>query len=408
MLANDAIKGFSGALLPPPTDIPDVTHILPAAGIYGSNAAGKSNIVKAMGFMREAVTSSQARWSPQHGIDTDPHFLRVDEDSRFEVELVQAGVRYRYGFSAKRTHIVDEWLYSYPKKRERLLFKRNTSSNFETSLEFGPHFAGDERDHRSTQRRTRHNSLYISASAQDNQPDCLAVSHWFDKRVEIEKRHWDIDDYGFTNHLCFTSERVKSEILGMVRAADPNISDIVIERTDSTPETADLAELELSEATMQFVADNRRYKVSFAYGVGDERFLVPLHEQSDGTKHLYGLAAVLTSALMLGDVIFIDEIESSLHTHITSQVISLFQSRVTNKVGAQLIFTTHDTNLLSADILRRDQIWFVEKDYKSSHLYSLLEFKPRNDENYETNYLRGRYGAVPHLGLIAGFAKDFG
>lgn len=399
--AHAAHKEISGALIQLPETASRTTHLLAAAAIYGANAAGKTNVIEAFDYVRDAVLNSQTRWDPSGSTRAQPHFLALAQPGTFEFECILDGVRFRYGFTATRDRFEAEWLYSYPHKRERLLFERRHGEEIE--IKFGNALTGDEREHRSAKRRTRHNSLFLSAAAQENQKECLAIYDWMSKRVNTLTLPIDEDDYGFTNRVCALELTVKNQVLSILKGADSGISDLVIRKQGNKPVIKDEWATNISDELKEFVSENRDYTVEFVYERDGRRFGIPIFLQSQGTRRLYGLSSIVACVLLYGEVLMIDELESSLHPHISSQIVALFQSQSTNPNGAQLIFTTHDSNLLSADLLRRDQIWFVEKENGSSSLYSLLEFSPRKDESFEANYLRGRYGAVPQDGVGIGF-----
>lgn len=404
MVARRAEKTLKGALLSAGNALPAKDRVLPAAAIYGANAAGKSNFLLALLYMRVAVNDSQVKWKGGSGTRFDPNVAESDGDGWFEASLYAEGTKYRYGFRVTKTHFSEEWLYSYPKNRERLLFRRSTEiadvesvddsvkATVQSSIEIGPSLEGDRREHDSSFRRTRENSLFLSAAAQDNQADCMVVEKWFrttiipESKLNVSEAHQKS-----TSYLAERYPNFKSLLLPLLRAADPCIKEIVIEKP--TQDT-DLVE----EGAGKDPAEG--YKVYFVVCSegGDKR--IPFSKQSRGVKRLYGIASGLITGLKFGNIVVIDELETSMHAHVASQLLALFQNSSSNPYGAQLIFTTHETRLLNLQHLRRDQVWFCERnDSGDSTLFSLLEFSPRKDENFEIGYLRGRYGAVPLAGI---------
>lgn len=388
-----------GAMIP--VELPGMTagHLLSAAAIYGANASGKTNFLLALRAMKDAVVRSQSKWQLTSSIPIDQHLNNTAQPTEFEIELVSDGVRYRYGFLASQKMFIREWLYSYPKGRERELFNRTTEGDEEEKniqITFGKALSGLARDHQSTMRRVRPNSLFLSAAAQDNQSECASIYKWFYNNlfytdlVKSEKLA-----SGFTSLLAsdFTSFHT---LLGpIMKIADSSISNIKIEKTaDDGPEFLEI-DLDTKDGTKTIVDRSNNTLVLFTLTDGKNSIDVDYNRESRGVKRLYSIASQLITTLAQGKILVVDELESSMHAHVASKILALFQSKASNPHGAQIIFTTHDTRLLSLQHLRRDQIWFCEREGLSSQIYSLQDFSPRKDENFETNYLRGRYGAVP-------------
>ena len=212
-----------------------------------------------------------------------------------------------------------------------------------------------------------------------------------------------------------SGKKRKKQVLDILHRFDVQIEDIAIEERDFVP-IAIPADLEISDQVRAFIESVNAllekegggkappriitYRKTYENGKesGIEEFDLR-RQESDGTKKLFALAGSLAQSLEIGKTIVVDELESKLHPLVTKKIVKLFNSNISNKKNAQLIFTTHDTNLLQGNHFRRDQIWFTEKDkYGSSHLYSLLEYKPRKDASFQKDYINGRYGAIPYIG----------
>ncbi|HYD12424.1 MAG TPA: ATP-binding protein [Allosphingosinicella sp.] len=371
--------------------------ILPAVAIYGSNASGKTNLLKALAYMKEAVGASHARWKPDSSTQIDPHTANRKGTSLFEVEIMLDEVRYRYGFCGTITHFCEEWLYSYPKGRERILFHRRSRGDavsHDDSFEFGSFLKGGKRDNSSTARRTRQNSLFVSAGAQDNQEDCLRIYNWFTERVfqQTDPATQGLE-VQFTARLARDFPKFKRLLLPTLRLADESISDVELLTEDGPSDDTSRDDAE------RFFRENLRIRTEFLVNIVGEVERLPFDRESRGTKKLYAVAGELITALLVGGVLVIDELEASMHPHLASRIVAIFQNKASNPNGAQLVFSTHESRLLNLKHLRRDQVWFVEKEDGKSSVYSLLEFSPRKDENFEAGYLRGRYGALPSLGI---------
>lgn len=373
--------------------------LLPAVAIYGANASGKSNFLIALDVFRGAVLDSQSRWDVKQAIPVDPNVSQPTEPTRFEVEFHLRSSRYRYGFEAFRTHVASEWLYSYPKGRERMLFKRETvlsDGEFSTETVMGVNLSGDARSNTSSSSRVRQNSLFISALAQDNQLDAKRVRDWFSRVMTNVNEAPSSQVRDFTSGTVAEFPYLKKMLLALVRLADSNINDIEFEETEAVVPPIFSG---MSEEFVEMYKENLKYKVFFVSNIRGVEHKIEFSKQSRGVKRMYLYGNELMICLRSGGLFVVDELESSMHPHVASQLLALFQNRMTNPYGAQILFTTHETRLLNLQHLRRDQIWFVEKVEGCSSLYSLLEFGPRRDENFENGYLKGRYGALPQTGL---------
>ncbi|TWP50218.1 AAA family ATPase [Lentzea tibetensis] len=351
---------------------------LPVAAIYGANASGKSNLLDGLRFMAEAVRDSFASWRPEGRIPLDPfRFVSAqDPPSVFVVELVLEGVRYTYGFEMSHRRVLEEWLYSYPEKRKRVLFERNGDEvKFGTSMP-------DRAKLDVLVKLLRPNSLLLSLAAQSNVAQVLPVFRWFTSAVWFRFAGEEpLSEEDIAEHFAGDSPMSK-QLIDLVRAADFGISNVTVH----APHPQE---------------DDGRPRVVVQHG-GHSKLLW-LGEESAGTRSWFGLLPTALTVLRDGGVLLIDEIDASLHPLLAGRLVGLFKDLSTNPSGAQLIFTTHDATLLhpplAEELLARDEIWFVEKDSATgvSRLYSLVDFKPRSEDNLERRYLAGRYGAVPEL-----------
>ena len=385
-------------------ETPGAPPLLTSATIYGANASGKSNLVAAVRFMRRFVLSSQRETKATGGISVDPFLLRTgsaEEPSHFETVFVIDGVRYRYGFNVTTERVSSEWLYSVSTSREARLFERR-----EDGIKLGESFRGEGKE---LIELTRPNALFLSVVAQFNGPTSQKVVNWFRKMRIVSAPEDSRPDMRFRTLRGYVNDGLQDDIVRLITRLDLGIDDIRVEKVlltqDSVPDN-------MPEEVRRFVRDliddprgeaftiKTVHKAYDAEGqeVGTVLFDLDRRE-SEGTKKLFSLAGTLLGALRDGRLLIVDELDARLHPLMTREIISLFNSKQTNPQHAQLIFTTQDTNLLDNRLLRRDQIWFTEKDRQgATQLYSLAEFKVRNDEAFERNYIQGRYGAVPFLG----------
>ncbi|MEV0641853.1 ATP-binding protein [Streptomyces sp. NPDC050619] len=334
-----SIKEEQRLLLAPvyETDRPEGTEraAVPVAAVFGANAAGKSNVVDALRYMGRMVRSSHREAEPGERIERYPFALDEEsghEPSWFVVDLMLEGVRYTYGFSVEDERVLDEWLYSYPHGRRRVVFQRGGEG-----FSFGDTPPRKELD--LVRKITAPNVLFLSVAARSEQQAVWPVYRWFSKALAFESGD-------------FRHRRLPS-IVGLLRAADLGIVSVGVEREEDERGPVRARDIGIPRVWVEQQA--RRGTVR-----------LPYDDQSAGTKALLAYAGPVLTALEDGGLLVFDEIDSSLHPRLTAHLIGLFQDPTTNPHGAQLLLTTHDASLLGRsggeDILKRDQIWFVEKD----------------------------------------------
>ena len=370
-------------------------RLVRTTAIYGPNAAGKTNLLMALSAMQEIIrTSSQS-------LDKLPiaPFLFVPEyrtqPSTFEVTLILDGIRYQYGFSATATRVSEEWLFAWPHGRVQTWFRRTGDTYV-----FGPRLSGPKNAWKSS---TRSNSLFLSTAVALNAVQLKPITDWFSNSLHIALMGtWS---ESFTATLCRADSAddaiAKSDILDFLNGADLSVKDISIVDEEFSVEKlpSDMPAVVRDEIVKDF-RRKRLSRVIFAHDAGDNRQAeLDLRVESQGTRKLFELAGPWLDVLRDGSTIVIDELEASLHTSLVKHLLSWFHNNRTNRKGAQLIFTTHNTSVLTQDIFRRDQIWFCQRNrHLESELFPLTDFKPRKGlENLERSYLAGRYGAIPYF-----------
>ena len=378
--------------------------LLTSAAIYGRNSSGKSNLLAALRFMREFVLNSSRDTQATDAIHTEPFRLSTetrDKPSFFEIAFIVEGKRYRYGFEVNAERVISEWLFTVPTIREAMLFQRE-GAEIDVSSRF--------KEGRGLQERTRPNALFLSVAAQFNGEVANQIVRWFSTLDLFGLEDWHLH---LTTYHFLAGQEEKQKIIRLVKQLDLGIQGIHIEEGPFGDElnfsiTEEGFSPERRRAFQAAVALRDR-RVLTEHGVYDADGKLSASEafdlqgqESEGTKKLFAMAGSLVNALDVGLTLFVDELDVKLHPLITRAVISLFNSKETNPKGAQLIFATHDANLLDNRLLRRDQIWFVEKDrYGASHLVSLAEYRVRKEASFEKDYLQGRYGGVPSLGDLS-------
>jgi hypothetical protein len=359
--------------------------LLRVAGIYGANAAGKSNVLEALMFMAEAVVGSHRLWPPDGPIPREPFLLDATsrkEPSLFEVDLLMDGVRYQYGFALDDEKILEEWLHVFPHGRRQVWLTRDTQEP--EPFAFGKQLKGNNR---LLARLTRPNCLFLSVAAGNNHQALLPLYRWFARQLRFATAQERASWAPLRDFLGQREKRAGEEaVVDLLRRADLGI-----------------AGLEMSEPDLVvWSPDGGRNVFELKHRAGPSTVSLPAAKESRGTQAWLSLVGPILEALESGGLLCIDELDASLHPRLAAEVVRIFQNPDRNPQGAQLLFNTHDTSLLGTLLgepaLHRDQVWFADKDDEgATHLYPLTDFKPRKLENVERGYLQGRYGAIPFL-----------
>jgi len=370
------------------------TDVLTAAGVYGANASGKTRLLCALRAMSRAVTDSHQKWDPKGGIPgqvRNPFALHPTtrrRPTRFEADLLAAGIRYSYSFAVDDEKVVDEELWSFPEGRRRLLFQRRLGA----AIRFGRGFPRG----RLLTKFLRPNSLLVSTAAQNNVPNARAVYERF-ASVRFVREQNDESRFAYVTSRVGESQRSSNILLDFLRAADLGVVGIMKEVRPLSPAVRE----EVARKALQHVL---REATSIRLPNAEARLRllhqspsgkpIPLRldDESSGTKMVIGLAFPVFEALENGGLLLVDELDRSFHPLLAERLLDLFLTR--NPRGAQIVFSTHAVMLL--DQLRRDAIWFTEKQGDgSTRLFPLTDFHPRKEESVFRRYLQGRYGAVP-------------
>ena len=383
----------------PFTDLPDVPRhpsginegVLPCAAIYGANASGKTNVIQAVRFLASAVSRSHRDWIPDGPIPREPFMANEErEPTEIEADFLLAGVRHRYGFRVDSQVVLEEWLYVYPKGKKQTWFHRQRGS----PIVFGNKMPGENR---TIENLTRQNSLFLSAAAQNAHEALLPIFTWLSGLSSVIGDRSGCREH--TTSLCSKLD-YRNEIARLVSVADLGIAEMTVEDTKFPYLTIPLPEsLATYFGLPQGIAKSETHQeIRLLHRLGDTTVPFNMDQESDGTLAYLALLGPAVDAIQKGTPLLIDELDASLHPLLAIQLLRLFNTPSSNPKGAQLIFNTHDTNLLSSGVLRRDQIWFTEKgNDATSHLYALSDFKPRRQENLQNGYLQGRYGAIPFI-----------
>jgi len=375
--------------------------LLRSAVIYGANASGKSNLIKALQYMRGVVTESATVIQPGQTFAVQPFRLdatSASQPSEFEVTFLLDGVRYQYGFAMTAERIVSEHLLVYKAFKPQRWFARSLDSKTGKDVyEFGPGLKGAKN---LWEGATRPNSLFLSMAVQLNSEALRPVFDWFVNRLVVFNEQVRLNPQVSIQMLKEAEGR--KEICNFLSTADISITDIEVE-TRKIPGQAINFDLVAGKTEIR-AEEMEEHQFRFHHITEQGKAVFDLMDESDGTRNLLFLAGPVLDILRKGLTLVIDELDTSLHTLLVRELVRLFHRPEINTGGAQLIFTTHDTSLLDAsDLFRRDQVWFVEKDRdQASALVSLSEFSPRKNEALERGYLMGRYGGVPFFDEFLG------
>jgi len=370
-------------------------ELLKSAVVYGANASGKSNFSKTFVFFHNFIVTSYTN-ALNNIIPTVPFLLNSkteSEPSFFEIELIAKDKKYIYGFEVSQTKVFREWLHQYPQKKT--LFSRIGNEINSNKRHFKEATSALEK-------QTRSNVLFLSLLAANNGTISNEVIEEI-KKINVYPAELKdlILDYGFNNY-----NKYKEFIDEFLKEGDFNIKKLLLEQNEINREEFENSIPQpfrgsIPPETQKFLqrkanATHSKYD-EFGKEVGEVTFDF-IQQESSGTKQIVGLAALFANALEEGKTLFIDELNSSLHPLLCKFILEKFNTKEKNPKSAQLIFTTHDVSLLDNEILRRDQIFFVEKDkYGTSTLFSLSDIGERKDSSYSKRYFEGRYGALPYI-----------
>lgn len=389
---------------------------LPSAAIYGKNGGGKSNLIRAMWLAVQFICNAQRTQTEKAPVPVRPFSLNdyaEKEPTAFEFSYTLDDIKYVYGFSATQDCIVSEQLMSWPNGRKKTIFSREYQVF---------HFPKDAERQRKQliSEAVAANQLFFAVSCTMNYKPCIEAMRWFREYIVFSRDYTDINK----NLIEYSEdEAMLQAIVSAARTADVGIQNIKFEMDDreidlsasddDVPENmrgllkalrafSEALRQSGNEAELQLSAGKLK-STTYHTGIDAEGkprdYPLTLSEESDGTRRLMTLAPAIERTLARGGVLVVDELEREMHLMLVEYVLNRYQGRNSNQHGAQIIFTTHETALLNQEILRRDQIYFVDKnrDDGASALYSLADFSVRNDMNILKAYLLGKFGAVPEI-----------
>ncbi len=391
----------------------DRHSVLKGAVIYGANSSGKSNLIKAMSTMRRIVFQSFEK-SSTSDLNVEPFLLDTvseTEPSFFEVTFLLNNIKYRYGFELTNSKIKAEWLMEAKKIAEKYLFVRE-----DDGIDVNPQY----KEAKDLEEKTRDNALFLSVIDQFNGKLASHILKWFNNFITISGlKH---ERYKSVTFEMLEKEESKHLLQSFYNDLDLGFNNVAIKKKDFN--SSDIPDDMPEHIVKQLVSDLEGKKIVNVRTIHKKRN--PLNnsltdvefdmrsQESSGTNKIFNISGPIFDVLTDGGILVIDELDASLHPLLTLSITGLFNSTQHNPKNAQLIFSTHDTNLFSYGKFRRDQIYFIEKDKNfSSDLYSLVEYKGdggitvRKDRKFEKDYIQGRYGAIPFIGNVSNTIKEW-
>ena len=400
MLASEDTENEDTNIIP----LPDGKRLLKSAVIYGANASGKSNLMLALDFMSYFVCSSQ-QMRPNDLIGVIPFKLDaacLNKPSKFDIIFYCESVKYAYGFAVTSKEVIEEYLYVFNNEEQRSIFTRSKENGFDFS-------ENDDKDAEVFKFLcdfNADNKLYLStAGAYKKLTNFVS---WFEELLLYNQRisYYFLRDNFYDNNVDKEKEQIFNKVIKWVKEIDVGISNIELNadpdlfKDDNTFDngyrekyTKILKNIQTTHEVLN--QDGSRSKVDFNF----------YNDESGGTNNFFSVALSIAEKMSRGSLFLADELNIGLHTLLTKYIVNLFHNTKNNPLHSQLIFTTHDTNLLDLDLFRRDQIWFTEKnpDTGITDLYSLCDFEvpetaDGREVNIEKGYLLGIYGAIPFIG----------
>lgn len=376
--------------------------VLPAAGIFGANASGKTQLLRAMSDMRSIVINSFRRGDRATGVRRRPFLLDEkarQQPSRFEIELILKGVRWQYGFEIDDERVLGEYAYHYPNGRQAMIFNRDFNE-----VRFGSPFRAKGR---ALEPLLRENALLLSVAGAAKIEDIRHLFGWFLNNLRL------VDPRSRESRALFTANLAqypdtRKHVLDLLKAADLGIVDIKIS-PDPEIEKQVKRILSILKDDLEFedteLIDLERIvipdSVNLIHEGVNEVVELDIEDESAGTMSWSGMIGPVLEALERGDVLLVDELGGNLHPDLVEQIIDLFQDTRSNPRCAQLIFNSHDVTIMerrNLQYLGRDQIWLTEKFSNGmTVLFSIAEFKTRPSEALDRRYLEGRFGGIPRL-----------
>lgn len=382
--------------------------LAPLLAIYGNNATGKTNLLKAVSHLSFLIKTTQYMTLGQK-IPRTPFKLTKDKPTKFTIMFIKNDIRYAYFVSFNDTHILSEGLYSYPKKKQKKIFER-VSEGSETKTTYAREYNSNFKDMKG---KLLTNKLFLGTLSEWVEIDEIKdVIEFFKEDLVINMNEGSPDWLQYTINILGEDKKYKKIFLDLLKKMNPSIKDF---RAKLEKMSVDKFPSGFPEELKLLLQKGESFEAKVKIFYQENDLVFNLEEESKGIKKIFEIGGPLINVLMTGKVLFYDELETSFHPIVAKLLIELFRDKTTNPKGAQLIFSTHDVNLLDLNCLRKDQIWFTEKGIKTNHSTILTPLSQirgvRKDENIRTKYLKGTYTDIQILdteSLGSNFKYDLG
>lgn len=407
-VASNYDKSLSENLISPDLkggDLPKL-RLLKGLAIYGANAAGKTNVLLALQSLKDLVLHS-ADSNEGDELEVEPFAFDGESSTKpteFVLRFIVEKTRFHYILVLNHERVLFESLSAFPKKLEQVWFAREWNEETHEYIWTPEKPTGFKRDSTRVS-LTRSNSLFLSNAVKLNDEQLKPIYLWFRNKLQFLRLNAEFPPLPpvFTAEYVCKNANKRAQITHMMRHADFGLLSVSAnERKVQKDDIPSFVPEEMKEQIMK----TPTFDIQFGHkGEEGKEYSIQWEEESSGTQKLFSLAAPWLDSLENGYITSIDEIESSLHPAIVNELLKLWFSEDYNQNDAQIIFTTHNPLLLDPELIRRDQIWFAEKDDEGgTHLTSLLDYKARGTESLAKGYMEGRYGGIPFIpdGLLGG------
>lgn len=368
-------------------------NLLKSLAVYGANASGKSNLIKALTFMRDFILTSASRTDPDQKINIDPFKLLIksqNEPSLFEVDIIVNEKRYKYGFKLTRNRVEEEYLISILKTTEKPLFTR-TNDELEFAVSFSEGFGKEQ--------FVKPKTLFLSTLAQVNAPFSSQIVEWFTNLLII-------NDFNYPSFTGYTAKLIKQHqhsefILKVLRTGGLDFEDVEIKTVNVTDTLTQFLSQELNELVKRNYPE--QYQVFIRHKVLDlddkEVGFVDfdLKEESAGIQKFFAISGPIINSLLNGYPMVIDELDARLHFKLAEFIVKLFNSKKFNPYGGQLVYSNHMLDLMERELLRRDQILLLSKDRQQTQITSFYKQGARSDKSFKRDYLNKEFGGIPDV-----------
>lgn len=375
-------------------------RLLKGLVLYGANAAGKTNVLKALSYLAHMVEDSATDLDEGDSTATEPFLFDAatpEAPSEFVLRFVVEGVRYHFVLVLNQKRILFESLSAFPRGREQVWYEREWDDEAE-AYSWEPSRPTDYKRDPNLVKYTRDNALYLSTAVKFNDEQLKPIYLWFKDKICMLRLNSDFPPLSpsYTAKQLMENPNKRARVTRLLQHADLGILSAKASERQMT--RVDLPG-DMPEEIVKQIIETKHLEISLGHrGSEGREYALDWTDESSGTQKFFALTGPWLDILENGYIAGLDEIESSMHPLMVRALLNLVFSEETNRKGAQLVFTTHNPLLLDTGLIRRDQVWFADKDDGGgTFLYPLTDYQPRKKESLVRGYMGGRYGAVPFI-----------